>query len=211
VRVSSVPEEANSPTHSRPKGGKDYVGGTPFTVPEPTYFPVEPPDAKPPEPQTMNLWCLIHSLRSFADFYKEATRIINESRGVITKSYIGERDVRVYFFRKNFQIVRDIDRVRALVLSRYGEDITVATVTRLLGDTILRGKLSVEQAEQMELGKVVGLFADEPSNKLAPKPSKMAKKGDPKTEARDKWVYEKCCKGVPHDQIAAELKKLGPR
>jgi hypothetical protein len=30
---------------------------------------------------------------------------------------------------------------------------------------------------------------------------------DKPTEARDKWIYEQCCKGVAHDTIAIRLKK----
>ena len=33
---------------------------------------------------------------------------------------------------------------------------------------------------------------------------------DAKTEARDKWIYQQCCKGTPHDKIVAELKKMAP-
>jgi hypothetical protein len=31
---------------------------------------------------------------------------------------------------------------------------------------------------------------------------------DRKTEARDRWIYTRCCEGVPHSKIAAELKKV---
>jgi hypothetical protein len=29
-----------------------------------------------------------------------------------------------------------------------------------------------------------------------------------KLEARDKWIYEQCCRGTPHDRIVAELKRI---
>lgn len=38
---------------------------------------------------------------------------------------------------------------------------------------------------------------------------KQAKR-DPKIEARDKWIYEQCCAGEPHDKIAGELKRKSP-
>jgi hypothetical protein len=34
---------------------------------------------------------------------------------------------------------------------------------------------------------------------------------DELTEARDKWIYEQCCKGVPYDSIARNLTKQNPR
>jgi hypothetical protein len=34
---------------------------------------------------------------------------------------------------------------------------------------------------------------------------------DKKKEARDKWIYEQCCKGTAHDKIAADLKKRAPK
>ena len=34
-----------------------------------------------------------------------------------------------------------------------------------------------------------------------------AKKRTKKTEARDKWIYEQCCKGIPHENIVAELRR----
>lgn len=33
---------------------------------------------------------------------------------------------------------------------------------------------------------------------------------NPKIKARDKWIYRKCCKGVAHDEIVAQLKRIGP-
>lgn len=31
---------------------------------------------------------------------------------------------------------------------------------------------------------------------------------DKLSEARDKWIYQQCCKGVAHDSIVRELKKM---
>jgi hypothetical protein len=31
---------------------------------------------------------------------------------------------------------------------------------------------------------------------------------DKKREARDRWIYQQCCKGTPHDVILAELKRI---
>jgi hypothetical protein len=35
-----------------------------------------------------------------------------------------------------------------------------------------------------------------------------SRSGDRRIEARDKWIYARCCEGVPHSKIAAELKKV---
>ena len=45
------------------------------------------------------------------------------------------------------------------------------------------------------------------AEKRPAKPTVVLAKQDPKTESRDKWIYEQCCKGVPHDKIVIELKK----
>src|SRR5262249_35485275 len=34
---------------------------------------------------------------------------------------------------------------------------------------------------------------------------------DRKTEARDKWIYEQCCKGVAYDSISRNLSKKNPK
>jgi hypothetical protein len=34
---------------------------------------------------------------------------------------------------------------------------------------------------------------------------------DKKREARDRWIYQHCCKGTPHDVIVAELKRIALR
>jgi hypothetical protein len=34
---------------------------------------------------------------------------------------------------------------------------------------------------------------------------------DKATEARDKWIYQQCCRGTPHDNIVADLKKKAPK
>jgi hypothetical protein len=53
----------------------------------------------------------------------------------------------------------------------------------------------------------VSLGAKSSRAKKVPKPAKR----DKKTEARDKWIYQRCCAGVPHDKIVADLKKIGPK
>jgi hypothetical protein len=37
------------------------------------------------------------------------------------------------------------------------------------------------------------------------------KSANPKIKARDKWIYRKCCEGIAHDKIVAELKRTGPK
>jgi hypothetical protein len=45
----------------------------------------------------------------------------------------------------------------------------------------------------------------------SPREARQRRLRDKKAEARDKWIYEQCCKGTPHDKIAAWLKKLAPK
>ena len=37
------------------------------------------------------------------------------------------------------------------------------------------------------------------------------RKRDKKTEARDKWIYKKCFKGIPHLTILAEFRRIAPK
>jgi hypothetical protein len=45
----------------------------------------------------------------------------------------------------------------------------------------------------------------------ADKPPRQLVKKDSKTEARNKWIYDQCCKGIPHDKIVAELRTRATR
>jgi len=51
--------------------------------------------------------------------------------------------------------------------------------------------------------------ASRPSTGRRNVPKKAMK--DKKVEARNKWIYQKCFRGIAHDIIKAELKKIGPK
>jgi hypothetical protein len=54
--------------------------------------------------------------------------------------------------------------------------------------------------------------AEAAARQVAPR-RKCGAAADRKTEARNKWIYQQCCKGkeMPHDKIVAELKKLAAK
>jgi hypothetical protein len=43
---------------------------------------------------------------------------------------------------------------------------------------------------------------------VKPRPTK---KKNPKSTARNKWIYQQCCKGIEHSVIALTLKKIAPK
>src|ERR1051326_5947058 len=42
-------------------------------------------------------------------------------------------------------------------------------------------------------------------------PPQSSVKFNKKKEARDEWIYRKCCKGTPHEGIVEKLKALAPK
>jgi hypothetical protein len=51
---------------------------------------------------------------------------------------------------------------------------------------------------------------DVPKKTLGEKPESEWPKRNKKREARDRWIYKRCCKGTPHDEIVAELRRIAP-
>jgi hypothetical protein len=61
-----------------------------------------------------------------------------------------------------------------------------------------------------ELCKFYNAALEELGRRLPPPGGKAKAKAirrDKETEARDKWIYGQCCKGTPHEEIVAELRR----
>jgi len=94
---------------------------------------------------------LIHNLTAFADFYEHASAEIERAQPYEKPYHRGGRDANADQMQRSFRATPGIDRVRAYVLARYGEDLTIATARRVLGDLIRVHKLSLEAAGALSL------------------------------------------------------------
>src|SRR5437899_2394279 len=107
---------------------------SPFTIPEPAFQFEEPPPLGPDSLGPIPFGVLLQNLRSFADYYVQASRHI-EQVGTFDKPYhAAGRDAIVHQFREQFRAVKDIHRIRALTLARFGEELSVESAQRLLGE-----------------------------------------------------------------------------
>jgi hypothetical protein len=124
---------------------------SPFTIPKPTFKFVEGEPAQPPPHRSMTVGGLILNLTIFADFYERASADIDRAEPVLKPWVVGNRDANADYMQREFRATVAIDRVRAFVLARYGEDLTIGTARRLLGDLIRECTLTVEAAEALPL------------------------------------------------------------
>ena len=131
---------------------------SPFTLPTPTYEFVGIPK---PDPQLLTLGLLIKNLRGFADYYDSATQEIEQLRKAgnwaMVKYESAGRDANASADIERFRAMKDIDRIRALCLSKYGSELTISTAQKLLGELTIQS-LSLSQAENMLLGEVADIL-----------------------------------------------------
>jgi hypothetical protein len=139
-----------APTPMSPAAGADMSShrASPFTIAEPA-FEFKDREPLPTRPLTVGL--LIRNLVAFAEFYEAASANIENAEPVIKAWHHAGRDANANELRRQFRSAAGIERVRAYVLATFGEDLTVATARRLLGELIRKCKLTVEAAEALEL------------------------------------------------------------
>jgi hypothetical protein len=94
---------------------------------------------------------LIRELTTFANFYEQASAEIEHASPPLKPYTVGTRDANAEYMRRQFRATIAIERVRAYVLARYGEELTIATSRRLLGDLIRTCALSVAEADVLPL------------------------------------------------------------
>lgn len=129
---------------------------SPFTIPEPSGYFKEGLTAGPQPAHSVTLGNLLVNLRAFATNYELGTKNVDEA-DVYEKAYWrGVRDANAAYERELFRAARDIDRIRGLVLSRFGEELTIGSAQKLLGELIrsAKGTLSIPEAERLLLGEV---------------------------------------------------------
>ena len=125
---------------------------SPFTMSEPTIMFSEGPPSEPSPIRTMTVGSLITELTAFAEFYEQATAAISSAGVFEDRWYLGYRDVNADVTRREFRATRDIDRVRGYVLSRYGQELTIGTARRVLGDLLAEMAMPFTEAETLSLG-----------------------------------------------------------
>lgn len=76
----------------------------------------------------------------------------------------------------------------------------------------------VREAKQVALARERDALLVDPPKEVAsappaaePQQKLKTSRRDKKTEARDKWIYQRCCAGIPHDKIVADLKKVAEK
>jgi hypothetical protein len=94
---------------------------------------------------------LLHELTRFADDYEQDCASINRAELGMKKHATGTRDANADYKQRLFRATVAIDRVRAYVLAQYGEDLTIETARRLLGDLIRACALTLEAAQALPL------------------------------------------------------------
>jgi hypothetical protein len=123
---------------------------SPFTIPEPQLKFCEGPAVEPVGPLSATLGMLIHNLTAFAEFYESKTRAIETASPALSRWHWGDREANADAYRRKFLALRGIDRVRGYVLARYGEELTVASARKVLGD-LIRTQLTMPAAESLML------------------------------------------------------------
>jgi hypothetical protein len=68
--------------------------------------------------------------------------------------------------------------------------------------------LNAELGRTGETSPLLGVGVTAARNASSPKERKRPLSKDRPNEARNKWVYERCCAGAPHDSIVMKLKQL---
>lgn len=139
---------------------------SPFTVPLPEHHLTPCPESDPPPPLlTMTVGHLIQNLEKFANYCERAAPDIGRVGAQIWAHQTRERQDRVFDMVCQFRGTEAMDRVRSHVLAEYGEELTVRTARRFLGDLIRRHRLSADAAEALSLGEAMDRLepaADEP-------------------------------------------------
>ena len=106
---------------------------SPFTIPTPSIRFAEGEPAQPP-PREMAVEHLIHNLTTSADFYERATAAVEAARPSAKPYQTGHRDANAESMQRCFRATPGVERVRADVPAHSGEERTVGTARRVLGD-----------------------------------------------------------------------------
>jgi hypothetical protein len=86
-----------------------------------------------------------------------------------------------------------LDRLYPAIRRKFKTTFSIDQLTARMKDEVERALLG---SEALSVPTIVN-----------PKKTRKEKIRDKAIEARDKWIYEQCCKGVAYDAIALRLKK----
>jgi hypothetical protein len=186
--------QSNSQTMPAPVVRPSQAGASlsPFAIPEPQF---QFAGSEPVAPRALPVGLLIKNLASFATFYGEMNTAI-ENADVFGKRWlVGGRDANAADYVRNFRATIGIDRVRGYVYAQYGEELTLETARRLLGDLVKSG-LTLQAAEAMTLEPAIdrleSLAADQAKmtahTRQEPLPVSKPKKSTQSGEAEAKLI-----------------------
>jgi hypothetical protein len=159
---------------------------SPFTIPSPVYVFSGEGSSSAREPRRMTLGGLIRNLIMFADFYEEASDEIERAAPFIKPSQIANRDANSNLLMSEFKATVAIDRIRGYVLSNYGEELTVETARRMLGELMRVSGITLTEAETLGLEAVM----DTLERKVDKQPSDMEQLTDDAGKSRGEAVAE---------------------
>lgn len=104
---------------------------------------------------------LIRNLTAFAVFYEGKTKAIASAPPAMLRWHLGDREANADAYRRRFLTLRGIDRLRGYVLAQYGEELTLGTARRVLGDLLRTHKLPMQTAEALTLDAAMDLLDTE--------------------------------------------------
>jgi hypothetical protein len=166
--MSTVPPPSSPPNvshrHLHEGNTMSREAPSPFTIPEPSVRFAEGPPSEEPPLRSTSVAGLIHNLTVFADFYLRATTAIENAAPVMKPWHVGNRDANAEVMQRQIRRTVAIDRVRAYVFSHFGEELTIGTARRFLGDLIRVRGLQIETAENMLLEEAIELLAPSSTN-----------------------------------------------
>ncbi len=131
---------------------------SPFTIPEPQFKFVSGPPAEPAPRRTLTVSHLIYNLTAIADSYETATAEMDRTPGFEKRYVYSGREANAHAMQQAFRATEGIDRVRGYVLSTYGDELTLTSGRRFLGDIVRVCGLAVEKAESFLLDEAMSLL-----------------------------------------------------
>jgi hypothetical protein len=131
---------------------------SPFTVPEPHWTLGDDAIRVPDDwPVVWTVGEVLRQLSRFAHCYADPDNYAEDNRGGVVFTGNLARDATTLSFRRAFLAIPGFDQLRTVIRLRYGLEVTVESVNRLVEDCIRAsdGTFTISQAEQLEVSDVL--------------------------------------------------------
>ena len=108
-----------------------------------------------------------------------------------------------------------IDPLDAYARATYREQLGTGPIASMTARYAIDQRVLLAEAEATTFQEAVDALSPQPKRgrqtekPQEPRPERAIR--DKATEARDKWIYDQCCKGVAYDSIARNLSKKNPK